>query len=269
MPVYLVDQPEYFDRPELYRESGEDYADNCERFVFFCRAVMESIRLLDFAPDVIHANDWQTSLIPAFLKIEYGKAPEYENISCLLTIHNLAYQGSFWHWDMLLTGLDWKYFNWKQMEFYGRLNLLKTGIVFADKINTVSPRYAQEIQTPEHGCGLEGVLHHRQQDLSGILNGIDTTVWNPATDKYLAANYDVRNWEAGKSKCKSVLQRELGLPEKPNQPLIALIGRLAAQKGWTLITPVMRQWLETIDGPSRPIPVRILDLRFPAKPIAR
>ena len=146
VPVYLVDQPRYFDREELYRETGRDYKDNCERFVFFCRAAMESIRLLGLNVDLIHANDWQTGLIPAFQKIEYENAPGYEQIATLLTIHNMAYQGQFWHWDMLLTGLDWKYFNWRQMEYYGDLNLLKTGIVFADSLNTVSPRYAEEIQ---------------------------------------------------------------------------------------------------------------------------
>ena len=137
VPVFFVDQPGYFDRDELYRDSGQDYKDNSERFVFFCRAVMECIRLLDLDVDLIHANDWQTGLIPALQKIEYESVPGYEHIATLLTIHNMAYQGQFWHWDMLLTGLDWKYFNWHQMEYYGNLNLLKTGIVFSDSINTV------------------------------------------------------------------------------------------------------------------------------------
>jgi starch synthase len=244
----LVDQGEYFRRPDLYGESGEPFADNCERFVFFCRSVLESIRLLDLQVDLIHNNDWQTGLIPALLKIEYAGAPAYENIASLLTIHNLAYQGNFWHWDMLLTGLDWKHFNWQEMEFYGRLNLLKTGIVFADTINTVSPTYAAEIQTAQHGCGLEGVLKHRSNVLSGILNGIDRSVWNPATDPHLAVNYDASSWQQGKAACKVSVQAEFRFDASPDTPLIGIIGRLVAQKGWSLILPVLRQWLESIDA---------------------
>ena len=151
VPVYLVQQDQYFDRDGLYQVEGKDYVDNCERFVFFSRAVLEAIRLLNLQVDVIHANDWQTGLVPAYLRLEYRRIPRYERIASLFTIHNLAYQGHFWHWDMLLTGLDWKYFNWHQMEFHGNLNLLKTGLVFADSINTVSPRYAQEIQSSVAG----------------------------------------------------------------------------------------------------------------------
>ncbi|MGC4002801.1 MAG: glycogen/starch synthase [Pirellulales bacterium] len=147
VPVYFIDQPDYFDRPGLYQGGGQDFTDNCERFVFFSRAVMEAIRRLSLRVDILHCNDWQTGLIPALHKIEYATVPGFEGASSLLTVHNLAYQGNFWHWDMLLTGLDWKYFNWTQMEFHGRLNLLKTGLIFADAINTVSPTYAREIQT--------------------------------------------------------------------------------------------------------------------------
>ncbi len=246
--VYAVEQNEYFHRDALYGENGQDYPDNCERFVFFCRAVMEGIRILDWSPDLIHANDWQTGLIPALLKTEFAGTPVYENIATLLTIHNLAYQGNFWHWDMLLTGLDWKYFNWNQMEFFGQLNLLKTGIVFADAINTVSPTYAAEIQTEEHGCGLDGVLRSRGNVLSGILNGIDGHDWNPATDSQLAVNYDLDSWQQGKAACKAALQEEAGLPQISNIPLIGIIGRLASQKGWSLILPVMDQWLRYSDA---------------------
>lgn len=242
--VYFVKQDDYFDRPQLYGEDGADYADNCERFVFFCRAILESIRLLDLETDLIHVNDWQAGLIPALLKIEYAGMLGYENISSLMTIHNLAYQGSFWHWDMLLTGLDWKYFNWQQMEFHGRLNLMKTGIVFADSINTVSPTYAHEIQTEEHGCGLEGVLRYRSDVLSGILNGIDKTEWDPSTDKLISVNYDANCWPKGKEACKASLQDEMGLAKFPKIPLIGIVGRLASQKGWSLILPVMQQWLQ-------------------------
>ena len=246
-PVYLVEQDGYYDRPELYREKGEDYKDNCERFVFFSRAVLEAIRLLDLKTDIVHCNDWQTGLVPAYLNIEYGEAKGYEHITSLLTIHNMAYQGQFWHWDMLLTGLDWRYFNYHQLEFYGGLNLLKTGLVFADAINTVSPRYAQEIQEHPLGCGLEGVLQQRSQELSGIINGVDYEVWNPAKDTYLAANYDERTWQQNKPACKASLQNQLGLPESPNTPVVGLIGRLADQKGWDLVAEVIQKWASTED----------------------
>ena len=246
VPVILVDQPEYYDRPELYREAGYDYRDNCERFVFFSRAVMESIRLLGLDVDLIHANDWQTGLIPAYQKVEYDNAPGYEDIATLLTIHNMAYQGQFWHWDMLLTGLDWKYFNWHQMEYYGDLNLLKTGIVFADSINTVSPRYSQEIQD-SLGCGLEEVLRHRSSVLSGIINGVDYGIWNPETDPHIAANYRSDDWTQQKPACKADLQRRLGLPERADLPLIGLVGRLADQKGLDLVAKIMPKWVASED----------------------
>jgi starch synthase len=245
--VYFVDQPAYFDRPELYRERGEDYRDNCERFVFFSRAVMEAMRLLRVPMDVVHCNDWQTGLIPAYLRIEYEHARGYEQLVSVLTIHNLAYQGQFWHWDMLLTGLDWKYFNWRQMEFYGNLNLLKTGLVFTDAITTVSSRYAQEIQQHPLGCGLEGVLQQRNQDVFGIVNGVDYTSWSPETDPQLPANYSISNWRDGKAACKAALCRSLGLPQRVGVPLIGLVGRLADQKGWDLVATVMQRWVQHMD----------------------
>ena len=248
VPVYFIDQPEYFDRPELYRERGADYKDNCERFVFFCRSVMELIRLLDLRIDVLHCNDWQTGLIPAYLRCEYQHAHGYEQIVSLMTIHNLAYQGRFWHWDMLLTGLDWKYFNWKQMEFYGDLNLLKTGIVFADAMSTVSRRYAEEIQTPDLGCGMEGVLQQRRDVLHGIINGVDYRVWNPATDSLIPKKYSPTTWQDGKAVCKAALQTTFNLPAMAKTPVIGLIGRLADQKGWDLVASVMKRWVREVDA---------------------
>jgi starch synthase len=245
VPVFFVQQDHYFNRKELYREADQDYRDNCERFIFFCRAVMESIRLLELEIDILHANDWPTGLLPAYLKAEYRDRPEYENIASLMTVHNLSYQGLFWHWDMELTGLDWKFFNWKQMEFFGQLNLLKTGLAFADAINTVSPRYAEEIQSAPLGCGLEGMLSHRRETLSGIINGIDCLVWDPATDKHLAKNYDANSFAAGKAVCKAALQKELGLPEVADVPVIGFIGRLTDQKGCDLIAQVMQEWMQS------------------------
>jgi starch synthase len=243
VPVYLVEQPDYFDRPQLYRENNEDYRDNCERFVFFSRAVMESIKPLKLNVDILHLNDWQTGLIAAYLQTEYRGVPGYDNIATVFTIHNLAYQGRFWHWDMLLTGLDWKYFNWHQMEFYGDLSLMKTGIVFADAITTVSPRYAEEIQAPPLGCGLEGVLQNRASSLHGILNGVDYATWDPQKDPHLAANYNLANWREGKAKCKAALQKELNLPTRTDVPLVGFIGRLDSQKGLDLIQAVLPQHL--------------------------
>lgn len=245
--VYLVEQDNYYDRPELYREKGEDYKDNCERFVFFSRAILEAIRLLNLNIDLVHCNDWQTGLLPAYLNIEYPEAKGYEHIASLITIHNMAYQGNFWHWDMALTGIDWRYFNYHQMEFYGGLNLLKTGLVFADAINTVSPRYAEEIQQHPLGCGLEGVLQSRRDVLSGIINGVDYMVWNPAIDDHLPTKYDETNWVERKPICKATLQREVGLPENPFVPLIGLIGRLADQKGFDLVAAIMQQWAANED----------------------
>ena len=165
-----------------------------------------------------------------------------------MTIHNLAHQGNFWHWDMVLTGIDWKYFNWKQMEFFGNLSLMKTGIVFADTISTVSPTYAREILRAPLGCGMEGTLQHRSNDLEGIINGVDYHEWNPEIDPVLedadygGQRYGIHNFKEWKASCKAALQRMLDLPVRPEAPLLAVVGRLADQKGFDLIVRVMRGW---------------------------
>jgi starch synthase len=248
VPVYLVHQPQYYDRPELYRENGNDYKDNCERFVFFCRAALESIKLLDLGTELVHCHDWTSGLIPAYMKTELCGVPPFDSIPSLLTIHNIAYQGNFWHWDMELTGIDWKYFNWRQMEFYGNLSFLKSGIAFADAISTVSPRYAQEIQRPPLSGGLEGILQHRRQDLFGIINGVDYNDWNPEIDTHLGGNnYSVKNFQEGKAACKSALQKEMGLPQVADKPVVAMIGRLADQKGFDLVAKLIPQWAPAAD----------------------
>jgi starch synthase len=278
VPVYLIEQDQYFDRDELYDVDGKDYIDNCERFVFFSRAVLEAIRLLDLQVDVLHANDWQTGLVPAYLKIEYHSVPRYQRIAALFTIHNMSYQGKFWHWDMLLTGLDWKYFNWRQMEFHGNLNLLKTGMVFSDSISTVSPRYAQEIQSSALGCGLEDVLQYRRDALTGILNGIDPHEWDPQTDPHLPANYTAETVAQGKPICKAVLQKELGLPQDGRAPLVGMVGRLIDQKGFDLLADVLQRWVQTSDvqwailGTGQPKYHKLLETlaeRFPQKVAVR
>jgi starch synthase len=255
VPVYLVEQPDYFERDDPARGRGlyqftlpngakRDYPDNCERYIFFCRAVLEALRLLDFWPDVLHANDWQTGLLPVYLREVYGRRPGYESIHSLFTIHNIAYQGQFWHWDMLLTGLDWRLFNYHQLEFYGQLNFLKAGIVFSDVISTVSPTYAREIQTPEYGCGLEGVLSERSERLFGIVNGVDYQLWNPATDPHLAARYDVNSVAGQKPVNKAALQEHFGLPQQPRTPLVGVVARLVDQKGIDLIAKLTPGLLE-------------------------
>ncbi len=243
VPVYLVDQPEYFDRPALYGERGKDYLDNCERFVFLSRGAMEALKQLGTPPDILHAHDWQTGLVPAYLKTLYALDSFYAGTSSLFSLHNLAYQGRFWHWDMLLTGIDWKHFNWREMEYHGDLSLLKTGIVFADWLTTVSPTYATEIQTAPLGCGLEGVLAERREQLTGIINGIDATAWDPATDPHLSAHFTADDL-SGKATCKAALQEAFGVPVDARRPLIGIVGRLAQQKGWELVLPLMRDHID-------------------------
>ena len=191
--VLFVHRPDYFDRPHLYGDATGDYPDNAERFLFFSRAVLELCRLMALRPHCLHANDWQTGIACTMLREQYRGSPGFETTGCVFTVHNLAFQGSFPNWDMHLTGLDWRLFNYTQLEHHGRLNLLKAGITSADKVTTVSPTYAQEICTPTGGCSLEGALAARGDDLSGVLNGIDPEDWNPAADPHLPANYDRRD----------------------------------------------------------------------------
>jgi len=240
--VYFIANDRYFDREELYGTHGTDYPDNSERFIFFSRAVVETLLKLDIEADVVHCNDWQTGLIPVYLRTIYNSHEKLRGTACLFTIHNIAYQGVFWHWDMKLTGLPWSLFNWRELEFYGKLNFMKGGIVFADIINTVSERYAQEIQTEEQGYGLDGVLRYRSDDLYGVLNGIDYSVWNPATDKLIPANYDRGNM-AGKKVCKEHLQKRNNLPVS-DVPLIGMITRLAEQKGLDLVAGAIEEMMK-------------------------
>lgn len=236
--VYLIDQPRYFDRPSLYQADGKDYPDNLERFVFFDRAVLETIRRLDLRPDILHAHEWQTGLIPVYLDELYRDEPGFGSMGTLLTIHNLAYQGVFRPENLALTGLDRRPDAGRRLEFHGHLNLLKAGLVYADMLSTVSPRYAREIQTADYGHGLDGLIRGRSGELRGILNGIDMHAWNPALEPMLAARYDRATVDAGKPLCKAWLQRRAGLAERPDVPLLAQIGRLDPQKGWDLLAEV-------------------------------
>jgi starch synthase len=271
--VYLIDQPAYFDRVGLYGSHGKDFDDNCERFVFFDRAVLEALGPLGLRPDVIHCNDWQTGLIPVYMKTIYQHAPSIAGAGSLLTIHNLAYLGLFWQRDMALTGLDWRLFNWRQLEFHGRICFMKAGLVFADMVSAVSPTYAREIQTARYGSGLDGLLRDRSADLRGIVNGIDPEIWSPAAEPMIACRYDATTVEAGKAACKAWLQRRAGFAERPDVPLFAQIGRLDPQKGWDLLASVAESFLMRdvqlvvlgVGDPRYHTLLEILTRQFPGK----
>lgn len=234
--VYLVECDQYYNRDDLYGTPQGDYQDNAARFIFFSQAVIGAIRDLKLQPDIIHCHDWQSALIPVYLKTLYQNDPTFRNTKTVFTIHNLAYQGVFWHWDMKLTGLPWELFNWRQLEFYGKLNFLKGGLVFADALTTVSPTYSKEIQTSELGCGLEGVLQERSRDLYGIINGVDYSTWNPQDDSLVPAHYSLTNLK-GKATCKQTLQNKLKLPVS-NVPVVGMITRLAGQKGLDILLEI-------------------------------
>ncbi|MBX3443908.1 MAG: glycogen synthase GlgA [Planctomyces sp.] len=233
--VVLVDQQAFFNRPALYTEGGSDYPDNCERFVFFSRAVIEAVHRLGLEPDVFHANDWQTGLIPALVAHEYRQLPGCETTASVFTIHNMAFQGRFPASAMELTGLDQRLFNMHEMEFYGELNLLKTGIVFSDFATTVSPTYAREITRPEYGYGLERTCQAKLDRLVGILNGVDLADWHPATDPHLPVRFSADTVAEGKAACKQALQHELGLDDRPDALLFGMVSRMTDQKGFDLI----------------------------------
>ena len=241
VPVYLVEADQYFARSGLYGTPDGDYLDNAERFAFFGRAIPALLQCLG-APDVLHCHDWQTALAPVFLRTDRDRYPGLERVRTVLTVHNLGYQGLFWHFDWHLLNLDWRYFTADWLEFYGKINFLKGGLVCADAITTVSPTYAEEIQTPEVGYGLDGVLVRRRQALTGILNGVDYEEWSPECDAYIAARYSADDL-AGKAACKADLQTILGLPVDPQVPLIGIVSRLADQKGFDLIAAVAPQLL--------------------------
>jgi len=238
IPVYLIDKGEYYDREYLYGTPEGDYLDNAERFIFFCRVVLEVAEALEFKPDVLHCNDWQTGLVPVYVKKLYSSNPFWQDVATVFTIHNLAYQGLFWHLDYPMTGLPWELFTPEGLEFYGKINMLKAGIVFSDVINTVSKKYSKEIQTPEFGYGLDGVLRARSQDLYGILNGVDYEVWNPETDPFIAANYGPDKL-GGKKECKKDLLREMGLKVDAECPVVGMVSRLAGQKGFDILSEVI------------------------------
>ena len=233
---YFIDYPPFFDRDSLYGTPLGDYHDNAERFALFCRAVLESAKVLG-TPDVFHCHDWQTALIPILLKTLYEEDPALANTPCVFTIHNIGYQGLFPPEILPLLMLPWDLFTMSKLEFYGKVNFLKGAITMADYITTVSRKYSQEIQTAEYGFGLEGVLRARSGTVSGILNAVDYGEWNPEGDRFIAAHYSAGDL-SGKAKCKADLLKEFGLAEDTQLPVVGIVSRFAAQKGFDLILQV-------------------------------
>ncbi len=230
VPVYCLEQAALFDRDGLYQDRGKDFPDNLERFSVFSQAALQLLPRLPWQPEILHAHDWQAALACAHLAFgPLGHEPFFSSMGTVLTVHNLAYQGVFPAEQWALTQLPKSAFSLGGLEFYDHVNCLKGGLVSAGALTTVSPTYAREIQTPEFGCGLEGVLGARRDVLFGILNGIDLDDWNPATDPHLPAHY-APGKGSGKSLCKAALQRSQRLPEQQDL-LIGMIQRLAEQKG--------------------------------------
>jgi starch synthase len=229
----FVDCPPLYDRAGLYSESGYDYLDNHIRFGLLNRAALEIGRSI-FRADIFHGHDWPAGLLALYLRTLYASDPTYFGAKTVLTIHNLGYQGNFDPAVLGDLGLDRSVFHMDGLEFYGRVNLLKAGIVWSDAVTTVSPTYAREIQTPEFGFGLDGLLRSRAYKLTGILNGVDYSEWNPETDPLLPANYSERDL-SGKAICKRALLAELHLPDLPDRPVLGIVSRFAYQKGMDFV----------------------------------
>jgi starch synthase len=239
-PVYLIDCPTLLDRPAFYGTSGVDYPDNHIRFAVFARAALGVARYL-FRPDILHCHDWQAGLVPVYLRSTFATDPTFAGVRTLFTIHNLGYQGLFPTTALGDTAVDPALFGPGGLEFYGRVSFIKGGIAFADALNTVSPTYAREIQTPEYGFGLDGALRARAADLTGILNGVDYRDWSPDSDPHLPANFTPEDVE-GKRICKARLLEEFGLPpEAIDRPLIGIVSRFARQKGTDILAEVAGQ----------------------------
>jgi len=231
--VYFIENSNYFIREGLYGDKNGDYKDNLVRFSFFSRRALDLLKEINFSADILHMHDWQASLMAVYLKNLYSKQTFYKNIKCILTIHNIGYQGIFAKEEFTKLGLDWELFSINGLEFYDKVNLLKGGIVFSDFINTVSPTYAKEIQTKELGFGLDGLLRQRKKVLNGILNGLDYSIWDPDMDKFILQNFSVRSME-NKVLNKEDLQKTCGLEVNKDIPVLGMVSRLAEQKGFDI-----------------------------------
>ncbi|HNX90681.1 MAG TPA: glycogen synthase GlgA [Candidatus Omnitrophota bacterium] len=232
--TYFIGKSRYFQRDEIYCTSRGDFPDNALRFSFFSKAVIAAIEAIPFKPDIIHCNDWQSALIPFFLKYKLSGEEHYTGIKTLFTIHNMAYQGIFSRLFMRLIGIPEKFFTPEGLEYYGKINFMKAGIIYADAINTVSKKYAEEVLTPEYGAGLDGLLRTREKEFTGISNGVDYDEWNPEVDKYIKINYGPDSIER-KTECKKDLLEYIKMDLPIDRPLIGYVGRLVHQKGVDLI----------------------------------
>jgi starch synthase len=242
VPVYFLEHHHYYDREYLYGSATEAYPDNLERFTFLSRGALQLCKALSWYPDIVHANDWQTALAPVYVNTVEWAQPLHAAAS-LYTIHNLAYQGVSDRGALFLTGLGPEHENSSEFEHFGTLNLTKAALAHATLLTTVSPTYAREIQTPAHGYGLDGVLRGRAGDLFGIVNGIDREEWNPAADPHLPAPFDAGDLR-GKEVCKAELQKEAGLPVRPEVPLLGLVARLVPQKGIDVLAHALDRILD-------------------------
>jgi len=234
-PVYFIQKDDYYDRDYLYGTAKGDYPDNGERFAFFSKASFETLKKMQYSPQILHCHDWQSAISLAYLKFVYQDDPFFRATRSLFTIHNLAYQGLFEKEILSKIGLPDRLFNMEDLEFYGKVNFLKAGILYATAINTVSPRYSQEIQTPEFGYGLDGLLRKKRSILYGILNGVDYSSWDPQTDTLIPRNYTAQDLR-GKKICKEDLFGSFQLPTPRNDiPVIGMVSRLAGQKGFDIL----------------------------------
>jgi starch synthase len=247
LEVVFVEHPPFFERPNPYGVGNDDYEDNRLRFAFFSRAAIEYFRSRGERPDVFHAHDWQTGLLPVYLKAFYWDDPTLHRSPTLFTIHNLAYQGNFPPDTVSVLGLPWNLATRDALEYHGGVSYMKGGILFSEIVNTVSPQYAREIQTPELGYGFEGILRARSGDLFGILNGVDYDDWDPRVDPHIARSYSPEDL-SGKAECKADLLQAFGLPSEPELPLVGITSRLVHQKGFDIVA---RAWYDLVQRPLR------------------
>lgn len=241
--IYLIDNPKYFWRENIYGTGKGEYLDNDERFIFFSRAILEFLVKTKLHTDIIHCNSWHTALIPVFLKTHYSHKNQFKKVSTVLTLHNVAYQGEFPPETLVLTGLSWDYFCPEQLSLGGKFNFLKAGVIFSDVLNTVSSSYKREILTEKYGFGLEKILKSRKDVFFSIRNGVDYEIWNPETDSFIAANYSPPDLK-GKKKCKRDLIKEFGLSINVKTPIVGIVSYMTSHKGFDILLEAMDELME-------------------------